>query len=221
MSKISVILVAAGEGLRFGAPKQFAPLGGRAVIEHSLKTFENHPEVDEIVLVLAGVEAGEGLKRRFPKISAVTAGGSRRQDSVRNGFLALSSGKGDLVLIHDAARPLIDAGTIDRVIRKTAESGAAIPVIPVEDTLKEVTEGTVSRTPDRSRLFRAQTPQGFRWEILKTALDVASAAGFEGTDESILVEMTGIDVAVVPGDARNIKITVLSDLKIAEALLED
>lgn len=220
MSKVFGLIVAAGEGRRFGGPKQFARAGGRPLIEWSLERFQRHPRVDRIVLVLPGPAGGEGLRSGFPKISAIAAGGPARQDSVWNGFLEIGGADGDIVLVHDGARPLPEPGLVDRVIDETLRSGAAVPVLAVEDTLKEVCDGAIVRTLDRERLFRAQTPQGFLYEVLKRALESARENGFSGTDEASLVERSGNRVAVVQGDPRNIKVTVPGDLKIVEALLE-
>jgi 2-C-methyl-D-erythritol 4-phosphate cytidylyltransferase len=220
VSKVFALIVAAGEGRRFGVPKQFALLGGRPLIEWPLEKFDRHPEVDEIVLVLPDPEDRAGLRARFRKIAAIVGGGPRRQDSVWNGFLEVRALSGDIVLVHDGARPLPESGLISRVIEASSRSGAAVPVLALDDTVKEVRDGAVFRTLDRERLFRAQTPQGFLYEILKEALESARAADFAGTDEAMLVERSGKRVAAIPGDLRNIKVTVPGDLKIAEAFLE-
>ncbi len=220
MSGASVLIVAAGEGRRFGGPKQFALLGGRPLLEHCVEAFAGHPAVGAIVLVVPEVPSGEGLARRFPKVAAVVAGGPRRQDSVRNGFGAVRGGGRDVVLIHDGARPLAGSALIGRVVDETARSGAAVPVLPLEDTVKEVREGGILRTHDRSVLYRAQTPQGFFYEVLEEAFAAADRDGFVGTDEASLVERTGRRVSAVAGEPRNIKITTPLDLRIAETLLE-
>lgn len=220
MNGASAVIVAAGEGRRFGGPKPFVLLGGRTLLERCVESFEAHEAVGSIVIVLPDVRLGEGLAGRFRKVAAVVAGGARRQDSVRNGFGAVRGGGRDVVLIHDGARPLAGSDLIGRVIDETARSGAAVPVLPLEDTVKEVREEGILRTHDRSVLYRAQTPQGFFYEILEEALAAADRDGFTGTDEASLVERTGRRVAAVAGDPRNIKITTPLDLKVAEALLE-
>lgn len=214
------VIVAAGEGRRFGGPKQFARLGGRPLLELCIEAFAGHAAVGEIVLVLPDVPSGEALSRRFPKVAAVVAGGARRQDSVRNGFGAVRGNGRDIVLIHDGARPLAGSALIDRVVEEAARSGAAVPVLPLEDTVKEVREEGILATHDRSVLYRAQTPQGFFYEVLEEAFAAADRDGFVGTDEASLVERTGRRVAAVAGEPRNIKITTPLDLRIAEALLE-
>ncbi len=220
MSGASAVIVAAGEGRRFGGPKQFVLLGGRPLIERCIESFEAHAAVGSIVVVLPDIRLGEGLAGRFRKVAAVVAGGARRQDSVRNGFGGVRGDGRDVVLIHDGARPLADGALIGRVIDETMRSGAAVPVLPLEDTVKEVREEGILRTHDRSVLYRAQTPQGFFYEILEEAFAAADRDGFTGTDEASLVERTGRRVAAVAGDPRNIKVTTPLDLKIAEALLE-
>lgn len=219
MSGATAVIVAAGEGRRFGGAKQFALLGGRPLLEHCIEAFESHEGVEAIVLVLPAARLGEALAGRFRKISSVVQGGPRRQDSVRNGFGAVHGRGRDVVLIHDGARPLAGSALISRVIDEAARSGAAVPVLPLEDTVKEVREEGVLRTHDRSVLYRAQTPQGFFYEVLEEALAAADRDGFSGTDEAMLVERTGRRVAAVAGDPRNIKITTPLDVRIAEVLL--
>ncbi|HUU38566.1 MAG TPA: 2-C-methyl-D-erythritol 4-phosphate cytidylyltransferase [Candidatus Desulfaltia sp.] len=221
MTKVTAIIVAAGEGRRFGSAKQFALLRGQPVLDHSLAEYEAHPEVDEIVLVLREEESGSEYRKRYGKVVAVVGGGARRQDSVARGFERVDCRPADIVLVHDGVRPLVGREVISRVIAKARECGAAIPVVPVDDTIKETAGGTVIRTLERRNLQRVQTPQGFAREVLERALQKAREDGFYGTDEAALVERTGHPVAVVAGDPRNIKITSPADVKIAEAFLED
>jgi len=221
MSKVSAIVVAAGAGRRFGSAKQFAELRGLSVLDRTLSALAAHPEVDEIVLVLPVGKSGSRYRKRFGKVAAVVSGGKRRQDSVARGFERLDSGSDDIVLVHDAVRPLVSREVITRVVQKARKCGAAVAGVPVEDTVKEVAEGVVVQTLDRAKLQRIQTPQAFFYRVLDRALKKAQKDGFYGTDEAALVERTGHPVAVVPGDIRNIKITTAADLKIAEALLED
>jgi 2-C-methyl-D-erythritol 4-phosphate cytidylyltransferase len=221
MSKVAVIIVAAGAGKRFGSAKQFALLRGKPVLDWSLEAFATHAEVDEIVLVLPAEEGGARYRKRGGKVVAVVRGGERRQDSVVRGFSRLASGPADIVLVHDGVRPLVSQEVITRVIAQARECGAAIAAIPVEDTIKEAAGGVVVRTLERENLQLVQTPQAFFRQVLDRALRKAGEDGFYGTDEAALVERTGHPVAVVPGDRRNIKITTAADLKIAEAFLED
>ncbi len=214
----SVILLAAGRGERFGADrvKALAPLAGRPLVLHSLLRFDAHPEVDEIVLVTPpGQEAPwrdfllHGL--RAPKLTAVVSGGRERQDSVRAGLAAVAE-RCELVLIHDAARPLVPAELISGVLAAAREAGAAVPLLPISDTVKRVSEGFVVRTLPREYLGLAQTPQAFQAALYRRALAEADQAHFEGTDDVSLVEELGLPVACVPGAPENLKVTTPDDL---------
>jgi len=219
MTKVCAIIVAAGEGRRFGSAKQFAALKGRLLLDWTLDAFETHPDVDEIVLVLPDERDGTKFIGRHPKITAVVRGGRRRQDSVRRGFARVRPGAGEIVLVHDGARPLVTREVISRVIRAAGRGGAAVPVVPVEDTIKEAVRGKVVRTVDRANLYRVQTPQGFSYAVLDKALRLASLKKLAATDEAGLAERAGAEVRMVAGDPRNIKVTIPSDLKLAEAFL--
>jgi 2-C-methyl-D-erythritol 4-phosphate cytidylyltransferase len=221
MNKVTAIIVAAGEGQRFGAPKQFAPLREKPVLEWCLGSFNTHIQVADIVLVLRSDIEKEEYIRRFPKISSVVAGGEHRQDSVVAGFDQIDPQKTGIVLVHDGVRPLVDHALLSRVITATKENGAAVPVIDIQDTVKAVEEEKILRTVDRAKLRRVQTPQGFSYPLLKAALDQAKSDNYLGTDEATLVERIGKDVVVVEGDTRNIKITTPEDIQIAEVYLED
>jgi 2-C-methyl-D-erythritol 4-phosphate cytidylyltransferase len=218
MNRIAAVIVAAGTGSRFGGPKQFASLGGRSLVDWSLAAFQSHPRVFDIVLVLPERTEKNGWAGRYPKISAVVSGGFRRQDSVRAGFERIDPERTGLVLVHDGARPLVSVGLIDRVIEGAQRSGAAVPVLPADDTLKEVVERRVVGTLDRDRVRRVQTPQGFAFGLLREALASAEKASFTGTDEASLVERLGRPVTAVEGDPRNMKITTPLDLLTAEAI---
>ena len=219
MSRASVLVVAAGAGRRFGRPKQFVYLEGKPVHEWTLEAFQAHADVEAIVLVLPDEEDRKHYQMRYGKILDVVRGGEERQDSVWQGFRLLDPVATELVLVHDGARPLVGPALIDRVIAAALTDGAAVPVLPVEDTLKEVRDGRVLGTADRGRILRVQTPQGFLYPVLKRALDTARRDRFSGTDEAALVERVGLPVRAVEGDPRNVKITTPLDLKIAEALL--
>jgi 2-C-methyl-D-erythritol 4-phosphate cytidylyltransferase len=221
MNKVTAIVVAAGEGQRFGAPKQFAPLREKPVLEWCLACFNTHHQVTDIVLVLMSDIEKEEYIRRFPKIVAVVTGGEHRQDSVIAGFNQIDPRKTAFVLVHDGVRPLVDHALLSRVIAATKENGAAIPVIAMEDTVKAVEGGKILRTLDREKLRRVQTPQGFSYSILKAALDQAREDDITSTDEAALVERIGEKIVLVEGDPRNIKITTPEDIRFAEALLED
>ena len=219
MTGASAIVVAAGRGLRFGSAKQFAALKGRPLLDWTLETFGRHPEVAEIVLVLPDEKDGARFAGRHPKIAAVVRGGRRRQDSVRRGLARVTAGPGDVVLVHDGARPLVSREVISRVIREAARCGAAVPVVPVEDTLKEAVRGRIVRTVERANLYRVQTPQGFAFAVLDGALRRAAREKWTATDDSALAELAGVEVRAVEGDPRNIKVTIPSDLALAEALI--
>jgi 2-C-methyl-D-erythritol 4-phosphate cytidylyltransferase len=221
MMKVAAIIVAAGAGRRFGGTKQFAMLKGKQVLEWSIAAFDAHPDVDEIILVLPDEKSGDRFMRRYHKISALLRGGPRRQDSVALGFERVDAGQTGVVLVHDGVRPLVSPEVISRVIAAARRGGAAVPGIPLEDTIKEAAGGKVIRTTDRQKLVRVQTPQGFAYKVLERALRLARQDHYDGTDDAGLVERIGHTVTVVEGDPRNIKVTTPLDLKIAEALIEE
>jgi len=217
----TAIIVAAGRGLRFGEqPKQFAPILGKPLLIHTLEKFEASPAIDDIVLVLSadGKEAFERLREQFPvhKVSSVVAGGDTRVESVRNG---LDAATGEIVVVHDGARPLVTVDEITRTVEKAMATGAACLVAAVTDTIKEADGDAITRTVDRSRLRRALTPQAFRHTILKRAFESADL-GVDVTDGCYLVKKLGVPVAMVAGSVWNIKITHAEDIVVAEALLK-
>lgn|SRR5512140_2053931 len=220
MSGASAIIVAAGAGKRFGEPKQFAYLRAKPVLEWTLERFQAHPEVEAIVLVLPDEQDLKHYRMRYAKILDIVRGGEKRQDSVWQGFRLLTASAPELVLVHDGARPLVSVDLISRVISAARADGAAVPVLRIEDTIKEVRDGRVAGTVDRTFLVRAQTPQGFTYDVLKKAMEAARRDRFTGTDEAALVERVGLPVTAVAGDPRNIKITTPVDIPIAEALLD-
>jgi len=220
------ILVGGGRGVRFGGdrPKQFLELNGTPIIVHTLRQFELSRQIDQVVVVLPASEITvfQSLvdKLDLKKISRVVAGGETRAQSVKSGLAAIE--QAEVVAVHDAVRPLVTHDEIDRVVVAAAESGAAILVAGVSETIKEVEDHRVARTVARAHLRRALTPQSFHFEILKRAyeqLDELESSGVEVTDDSFLVERLGVAVSVVEGSARNIKITTPEDLAMAEAFL--
>ena len=221
MKNVTAIIVAAGEGRRFGSAKQYALLKGKPVLDWTLQRFESHVKVKEIILVVKEDWLRDKYQSRYKKITAVVRGGERRQDSVAAGFNQVKPDRTDIVLVHDGVRPLVGKGLITRVIEAAALKGAAVPAIPVEDTVKHVEGDRVVHTLERKTLYRVQTPQGFSYATLENALKKASENHFYGTDEASLVERIGVTVYVVEGEAHNIKITSPSDIRIAEALCED
>jgi 2-C-methyl-D-erythritol 4-phosphate cytidylyltransferase / 2-C-methyl-D-erythritol 2,4-cyclodiphosphate synthase len=216
-------LPAAGRGQRFGKPgnKVFEILGSKPIIAYSLQVFQDLQEIDEIVLVTGknDVETADNIVRRFgfSKVSAIVVGGNERQDSVRIGLEHIS---GEIVAIHDAARPLIDGESIRRSIEAAREHGAAIVAVPVIDTIKSSGEGFVTGTEDRSRLVSVQTPQTFRTDLIRKAHDRALSESFYSTDDSALVEWIGEKVAIVDGSYDNIKITTPSDMRVVLTRLD-
>jgi 2-C-methyl-D-erythritol 4-phosphate cytidylyltransferase len=217
------VLVAAGRGERMGAgrAKAFLPLAGRPLLLRAAEAFEAAPEVEAIVAVVPPGEqrTAHDLLAPLRKVLAVVAGGATRQDSVRAGLEALPAAFDGIVLVHDAARALIEPALIASVVRAALETGAAIPVLPLVDTIKRVHDGAVGETLDRSELAAAQTPQGVRRGLLQEALDGAARDGVTVTDEAMAVERLGRRVAAVVGSARNLKITTPHDLRWAELLL--
>jgi 2-C-methyl-D-erythritol 4-phosphate cytidylyltransferase len=220
MSGVTAVIVAAGEGERFGSAKQFSFLKGKTVLDWSLERFDRSAAVDDIVLVLNRLYPGDEFLRKYTKITAIARGGKKRQDSVYAGLMSLDERRAEIVLIHDGARPLVENSLIERIIAETRVNNAVIPVIPVEDTVKRVEGQRISGTVDRVRLFRSQTPQGFSFSLIRSAFQKAMDDGFYGTDDASLVERMGEPVFVIPGERRNIKITLPEDIKMAEALIE-
>jgi 2-C-methyl-D-erythritol 4-phosphate cytidylyltransferase len=218
------ILVAAGRGERMGAsrPKAFLSLGGQTLLERSARALGAAQSVRGVVVVVPAeaIEEARELVDGLAKPCHVVAGGARRQDSVRAGLDALPAGFDGVVLVHDAARPLVPVDVVEAVVRAAREHGAAIPVVPVADTIKEVDGGRVTATVDRDRLAAAQTPQGFVREVLSRAYERAFAEGVVVTDESMAVERLGLPVACVPGSPRNRKLTTHEDLEWAERVLQ-
>jgi 2-C-methyl-D-erythritol 4-phosphate cytidylyltransferase len=238
--KVYVIIPAAGLGTRMnaavkgrgkaGSPapsKQFAELGGVPILIHTLRRFDATGQAGEIYVALRKAEMARFeqtlAKERFKVPVVCVEGGEHRQESVANALARMAADKpkpDDIVLVHDAVRPFVDGETIAGVVAAARKHGAAIAGVPAVDTLKQVdrtAEGAViSATIPRERIVLAQTPQGFRYDLLKKAFADAAADGFIGTDEASLVERAGSQVAVVMGSPRNIKITTPADLELAE-----
>lgn len=222
----SVVIVAAGSGVRFGSSgKVFSPLAGRPMVAWSLDAFSIAGRVGEIVLVAGGhtLDAAHELKSsgQWPKLRAVVRGGELRQDSVLIGLNAAAS-KASLVAIHDAARPLIDPGDIDRCIQRASETGAAILAVPIADTLKKSESGaTIDATIDRAGVWAAQTPQVFERSRLLSAFERCRSERWTVTDEASMVERAGGEVSLVMGNPHNFKITVPEDAMLAERILAE
>lgn len=227
------ILPAAGLGTRMAGPqpKQFLALDGVPILIHSLRAFAAVKQVAAIYVAVRRTEmervqaqiAEHGAGYGFEARVQVVAGGDNRQESVMNALAAVPAADEDIVLVHDAVRPLIDVATIERTIDAVAEYGAAIVGLPAVDTIKQVERtahgALVTSTIPREFVVLAQTPQGFRYGLLQAAFNEAAADGFVGTDEASVVERAGHTVAVVHGSAVNLKITQPGDLELAEFYL--
>jgi 2-C-methyl-D-erythritol 4-phosphate cytidylyltransferase len=199
-------------------PKPFLSLGGAPMVAHALAALEAAPSVDGVVLVVPPDDPGpsRALAASFPKVRRVVPGGETRRASVAAGLDEV--GDAGFVLVHDAARPLATAALVEEVLAEARRSGAAVPGVPVADTLKEVEGETVSRTVDRERMVAIQTPQAFRTDWLRRA-HAEVPADAPATDDAALLEALGIEVRVVPGEPDNLKVTREADLGLAEALL--
>jgi len=237
--KVVVVIPAAGLGTRMAASakgratgpppssKQFVELRGVPILVRTLRKFAELPQVNEIYVALRPPEIqkyqGRLEKEGFGRKLRLVEGGEHRQQSVANALAQVQADPEDIVLVHDAVRPFVDAALIRSVIEAAGRYGAAIAGVPAVDTVKQVdrtAEGAiVSSTIPRQHIVLAQTPQGFRFGLLKKAMDEALADGFTGTDEASLLERAGHTVAVVMGSARNLKITTPDDLALAEFYL--
>ena len=239
--KVFVIIPAAGLGTRMARPsaakakkktptKQFKELGGVPILVHTLRKFADTPAVYEIIVALRKDEISgfrTQLEKQYPEILnkrlQIVEGGEHRQDSVANAMAMLAADPEDLVLVHDAVRPFVTPEIILHVIEAAEKHHAAIAGWPAVDTVKQVertAEGAIVKaTIPRAGIVMAQTPQGFRFDILKKAFADAAADGFLGTDEASLIERAGLPVAVVMGSPKNIKITTPADMELAEFYL--
>ena len=227
--QVFVILPAAGLGTRMAGPqpKQFLTLDGVPILIHSLRAFAAVQRVNSIYVAVRKPEV-ERVQTQIAEFGFadrvhVVEGGDNRQESVSHALAALPAAPEDIVLVHDAVRPLINAATIERTIDAVAEFGAAIVGLPAVDTIKQVERtahgALITATIPREYIVLAQTPQGFRCELLRRAFAEAAADGFLGTDEASLVERAGTPVAVVHGSQVNLKITQPGDLELAEFYL--
>jgi 2-C-methyl-D-erythritol 4-phosphate cytidylyltransferase len=227
-SKNFAIILAAGESSRMkGINKIFYRVQGKPLIFYSILAFENHPQINEIILVAKE----KYLKRffylvkkyKFKKISMIVKGGNERQHSAFNGLKALNklgASKGDLVLFHNGANPLIAKNDISNIIRAAKKYKAALLAQSARDTIKEINKnGFIVRTIDRKKIFLAQTPQAIEYSLAKEAFEKASLENFIGTDDVSLVERLGKKVKIVPCSPQNIKVTTREDLKIINSYI--
>jgi 2-C-methyl-D-erythritol 4-phosphate cytidylyltransferase/2-C-methyl-D-erythritol 2,4-cyclodiphosphate synthase len=237
---VTAIIAAGGRGQRFGAaqPKQLMSVGGRPILERSVDAFASHPSVDSLVVALpqmlvdhppaylrsanaSGLRDRESVMLRG-KPCTIVAGGERRQDSVLRAFEAAGDAA-DVIVIHDAARPFASADLIARTIAAAIESGAAVAAVQSRDTVKLARREShdarlIAETLPRQSIYLAQTPQAFQRDVLRRALEVGEREGVVATDEASLVELAGLPVRLVDGEASNIKITTPDDLLMAEAI---
>ncbi|HEY6099789.1 MAG TPA: 2-C-methyl-D-erythritol 4-phosphate cytidylyltransferase [Anaeromyxobacter sp.] len=228
-------MVAAGAGVRAGPgePKQFRPILGVPMLLRALRPFTGHPEVSHVVVALPPGYAErppEWLGKARGERLVLVAGGAQRAESVRIGLAALPATTA-VVLVHDAARPFVSRGTIDAVISRARAGVGAIAAVPASDTLKEVGQGSVRPTPrivrtvERERIWRAQTPQGFPWQMLQDAYAQlgapAPANGNAPSDDAEVCERAGFPVELVPDSPFNFKVTTADDFRIAEALARE
>ena len=219
---MTAIIAAGGRGVRHGGarPKQFLSLGGRPILQRSVEAFLSCDRIAEIVVALPpaeGTSVPDYLRNRTKPLEIVE-GGDRRQDSVANAFARVSAAA-DVVVIHDAARPLVSSDLIGRTVDAAAQYGAAIAALPSTDTVKRSdADRFIVETIPRNEIFLAQTPQAFRVDVLRDALALAASSG-DATDEAMLAERAGHRVHLVDGDPRNLKITTADDLATAERLV--
>lgn len=223
--RVVAIIPAAGEGRRMGGgvEKQFLHLQGKPVLAHTLGVFDQSPEIDDLVLVVAPQQR-QALKERvlgpYPcrKLLGVVDGGSERQNSVASGLEAVP-GDCELVVVHDGVRPLVRVDLLRAVLKAATEHGAALAALPAGDTVKRAEERVVVETLERETIWLAQTPQAFQASLLRSAYEKAFREKIMVTDDAALVESLGVSVHIVPGSSENIKVTTPTDLAVAEAIL--
>jgi 2-C-methyl-D-erythritol 4-phosphate cytidylyltransferase len=218
--KVGVIIPAGGLGKRFGSknPKQFIEINGIPVLQQTLQKFQSCRAVDYIVVSSHPKyikDVGKIIRRgKLTKIISVVPGGRQRQDSVWNALCEIVKHQPDIILIHDAVRPFVAGELILKIIQATKKYDAAVPALPLTDTIKiSDGKGFLFNTPERENLFAVQTPQGFKTKIIVEAFERAISDGFYGTDDASLVERLGKKVKIVEGDYRNIKITTKEDIE--------
>jgi 2-C-methyl-D-erythritol 4-phosphate cytidylyltransferase/2-C-methyl-D-erythritol 2,4-cyclodiphosphate synthase len=218
----AVLIVAAGSGSRAGSgaiPKQYQVIGGQPVLARTLALFLDHPAIDAVQVVIGERQSAvyDSAVAAHPRLRNPVNGGPTRQASVRLGLDALSAAAPARVLIHDAARPFASSALIDRVL--AAEADAVVPVLPVANTLKRVAGATVTETVGREGLFAAETPQAFRFSLIRDAHERAAAARLDFTDDAAVAEWAGATVQAVPGDPANVKLTTAEDIAAADRRL--
>ena len=219
MSGASAVIVAGGRAERLGSPKQFLPLGGIPLLLWSIRNLGSHSGVGEIVVVLPAAVAAEPPDWLRAESVRFCIGGETRRESAGSGVQLVDPGA-ELILIHDSARPFVSIDVIDRVVEAASQVGAALPVLPVVDTIKREEDGMIMETLERSGLGRAQTPQAFKAGLIRELHARASETGSTASDDAALCESEGHPVAAVAGDPWNLKITTPADLALAEWLVD-
>ena len=229
MTKVSALVPAAGMGKRMGAEinKQYLLLAGKPILAHTLQVFQDSPLIDDIYVIIPAAEipyCQEHVVERhvLTKVRRIVPGGAERQHSVMNGLQAMAAaGDDDVVLIHDGVRPFVPQRVLERAVEMARRHDGALAAVPAKDTVKVVVDGIIRATPPREDIWLAQTPQAFRYAVIRAAHEIAAAERYLGTDDASLVERLGKDIHIVMGDYRNIKITTPEDLILAEAFLKN
>jgi len=221
--KVSVIVVAAGEGKRMGAEKQFVELGGIPLCIRACVAFDGINNIGEIILVVSPKNVSMAKEHvsghKLKKVKKIVPGGDVRQASVYNGLKELAADS-EYVLIHDGARPLLSPELVEKMLSELVGKDAVVLAVPVSDTVKQIDERcVVSKTVERKDLWAAQTPQGFRVSLIREAHEKAIKEGISATDDAVLVERTGKDVNILMGSYENMKITTPLDLVVAECII--
>jgi len=217
--KIKVIIPASGSGIRFGGkiPKQFLKIGGKEIIALTIEKFHSVNSIDEIIIATKKEYFNKiksiVRKNDFYKVKKITEGGKLRQDSVYRGLMNLECGDNELIIIHDAVRPFISVNKIKELIEAAKKENSVILGVPLNETIKKINKKNfVEKTINREYLWSIQTPQLFRYDILKRSFETAMKDKFIGTDESAIVEYSGFKVKVIEGEKENVKITVRGDV---------
>jgi 2-C-methyl-D-erythritol 4-phosphate cytidylyltransferase len=225
--KVLVIVPAAGEGKRLGGSvkKQFLVLRDKPIIAHTLQRFEHCSDVDEVAVAVPEQQISEMesivSRYRLHKVSMVTVGGERRQDSVYNALRRLTINPSDIVMVHDGVRPFIESKRVSHLVRACKEHEAAVLAVQPKDTIRRSRGGEFfDQTLDRNALWLVQTPQAFRGSLLMKAFKKAKEDKFYGTDEAVLVERIGVKAKIVEGSYDNIKITTQEDIELGQLILE-
>lgn len=222
---VVVIIVAAGKGTRMGSdiPKQYLVVDEKVILDKTIEQFEKNNKIDNIIVVVNSEDL-EFVKKNItyerPMVTKVVAGGAERINSVFNGLLSIEKDMEDsIVLIHDGVRPFASQKLINNCIESAYEYGACVPVIDLVDTVKQVTkDNLIKKTIDRNKYKAVQTPQGFKYEVIKKCYEMAICDNIKATDDSSIVENYGYNVKAIPGLQKNIKITTQFDLKVAELI---